>query len=244
MPYRSLTILACLMSLVSSVQAQSEQQSYENLQLLPADISRDSLQAVMSTYSSALGVRCSHCHVQKRGRRDFASDDKPSKSIARAMMRLTADINRTLRAEAGDSAVRVECVTCHHGASSPRTLQGELRQRLGEDGIDAAIARYEQLRSDYYGRSTYDFGENSLIDLAGDLARSGDDHASIEMLRLNLTYFPESVFTLAQLAGALHRVGATNEARMRLQEAMRRDPDSRYLQRQQQQLFGKPSTNE
>lgn len=233
---RALAVVVLWMS--SSGYAQPDEVAYENLQLLPADISRDSLQAVMSTYASALGVRCSFCHVRKRGKRDFASDDKVTKAVARSMMRLTQDINSALRAEGGDTATRVDCATCHHGANTPRTLETELRAELVSGGLDAAIARFEQLRAEYHGRSTYDFGENSLLDLAGNLARAGDEYAAIEFLRLNLTYFPDSVFTLSQLAGALHRIGATQESHMRLQEALRRDPDNRHVRAQFKTLFG------
>ncbi len=229
-------LLVCTLGLPAAAQQQA--QGFTNLQLLPEDISRDSLQTVMSAYSSALGVRCSFCHVRTRGKRDFAADDKKAKHIARSMMQLTADINTTLAAHGGDNAPRVVCFTCHRGVTEPHTLQDEVAAKLKTGGIDAARARYDELRQQYYGRAAYDFGENSLIDLAGDLARVGDDYAAIEMLRLNLANHPESVFTLSQLAGALHRIGAAAEARMRLDEALELDPTSRHLQEQLQQLFG------
>ena len=236
-----LVFMSAATALPTLGQQPQEQESYKNLQILPKDISTDSLRAVMSTFASSMGVRCSYCHVQKRGSRDFAADDKATKHITRSMMRLTNDINATLRAEGGDGIVPVDCVTCHHGVTVPRTLQTVLLQTLHSDGIDAAIGRYRQVRDEFYGRSTYDFGETSLSELAGNLSRSKDDYAAIEFLRLNLEFFPESTFTLAQLAGCLHRIGALSEARMRLDEALRLDPDSRFVQRQMRELFGEPA---
>jgi hypothetical protein len=192
----------------------------------------------MSAFSGALGVRCSHCHVQQRGKRDFAADDKPTKHVARAMMRLKQDINATLAAAGGDILVTVDCVTCHHGINVPRTLQAQLLQALNSGGIDYAINRYHALRAEYYGQASCNFGEDSLGELAGDLSRGGDDYTAIEFLRLNLEFFPESTFTLAQLAGSLHRIGATNEARRRL------DPDNRYVRHQMQRLFGDNTNTE
>mgnify|MGYP005638767769 CR=1 FL=1 len=236
MTITSLTLLLLTIALPAS--AQQEEEDYKNLTMLPEDISADSLQTIMRAFSSSMGVRCSYCHVQKRGTRDYASDDKATKHITRSMMRLTDDINAALRAEGGDGIVPVDCVTCHHGVTVPRTLQTLLLESLDSGGIDAALERYRQLREEYHGRSTYDFGERSLCDVANTLSRGDDEYAAIEFLRLNLSWFPESTATLAQLAGSLHRIGALDEARMRLEEALRLDPDDRYAKRQLQELFG------
>lgn len=209
-----------------------------NLQVLPADISQDSLQLVMSEWASALGVRCSHCHVSSREHRDFAADDKAPKHMARRMVRLVAQINGNLDEALGAGVTPVRCVTCHRGVALPQTLQDLLLEALDAGGIDAATARYRDLRQRYYGRAAYDFGENALLDIAGHRARAGDDYAAIEFLRLNLAFYPESVFTLTQLGGALHRIGAIDEARLRFDEALRLDPDNRWTRRQMDRLFG------
>jgi hypothetical protein len=38
---------------------------FENLKVLPRDISRDSLTQIMRNFSFSLGVRCQYCHVQR-----------------------------------------------------------------------------------------------------------------------------------------------------------------------------------
>jgi hypothetical protein len=68
----------------------------ENLRVLPDSTSAEELRAVMQSFTRALGVRCSECHVgQGRDFRtwDFASDAKPHKETARGMMRMTMEIN-------------------------------------------------------------------------------------------------------------------------------------------------------
>ena len=60
-----------------------------NLTVLPNSIPMDSLVNMMGAFTRALGVRCSHCHVQKEGQAfeqmDFSLDDNPRKNTARAM---------------------------------------------------------------------------------------------------------------------------------------------------------------
>lgn len=154
------------------------------------------------------------------------------------MIRLTNDINATLRAEVTDGKISVSCVTCHRDATEPRTLQAVLLATQKTSGIDAAALQYRQLREEFYSRATYDFGESNLLDLAGDLSREGDDYAAIEWLRLNLAFFPESGATLAHLAGALHDIGAKVEAKMRIAEALAIDPDNRSVRRQMNRILG------
>jgi hypothetical protein len=67
-----------------------------NLQVLPKDIPRPQLLQTMQAFNQALGVQCSHCHVFiGRGdpMNDMASDVKPQKNAARAMMRMAHGIN-------------------------------------------------------------------------------------------------------------------------------------------------------
>jgi Photosynthetic reaction centre cytochrome C subunit len=70
---------------------------FQNLQVLPKDISKHDLDSVMHFFTASLGVRCDFCHARKEGERmpDFASDDKPEKKIARKMMLMSIYINKT-----------------------------------------------------------------------------------------------------------------------------------------------------
>jgi hypothetical protein len=72
-------------------------------------------------YARALGVRCTHCHVEG----NFASDDKRPKRAAREMQVMHRMINQQLAAmqniETPPTANRaINCATCHRGAVIPR----------------------------------------------------------------------------------------------------------------------------
>ena len=95
----------------------------QNLQVLPKDMTFQQVQQTMRTFTAALGVECSHCHVGTMQER--AKDDNPKKAIARKMLQMTAAINKDLLKDVGepaaDGANKVTCFTCHRGAIKPLT---------------------------------------------------------------------------------------------------------------------------
>jgi photosynthetic reaction center cytochrome c subunit len=100
---------------------------YKNLKVLPKNISHEELGKVMHHFNDALGVKCNFCHAApKEGEQypDFASDEKPEKSIARSMMKMTNKINKKFfhgKSKIGDAdaVMAVNCATCHHGSPHP-----------------------------------------------------------------------------------------------------------------------------
>ena len=96
-----------------------------NLEVLPKDWSREQVLVVMRQFNAALGVTCTHCHVfTKAGdpMNDFATDVKPQKNMARAMMRMTAGLQPTVQQavnKTAETATRVSCAMCHRGAVTP-----------------------------------------------------------------------------------------------------------------------------
>ena len=96
---------------------------FKNLQILPKDISKDSLDKIMDGFKAALGVRCNFCHAFNNGKMDFASDEKPEKASAREMMKMTNKINLKYfggKKEVFNQAVmEVSCNTCHNGKAHP-----------------------------------------------------------------------------------------------------------------------------
>ena len=70
-------------------------------------------------YSRALGVACTHCHVEQ----DFASDDKRPKRAARDMAVMHKMINDQLmkmqNLELKPEERFINCATCHRGAINP-----------------------------------------------------------------------------------------------------------------------------
>ena len=75
---------------------------------------------IMAAWSAALGVRCSHCHVEG----DYTSDAKRPKRSAREMAVMSRTINQDLRkmenleSKPADGQP-VTCMTCHRGTIKP-----------------------------------------------------------------------------------------------------------------------------
>jgi hypothetical protein len=76
-------------------------------------IKPEEIRETMGAFRKALGVECTHCHVQG----DFATDEKPQKEMARKMMVMTKEINGNFP----DGKSHVTCFTCHRGATEPLT---------------------------------------------------------------------------------------------------------------------------
>jgi hypothetical protein len=75
--------------------------------------------AVMNYWGEALGVSCSGCHNTK----DWASDEKNEKNIARGMYNLRQIINKeiSINIEKGETIKPlVNCGTCHRGNKVPK----------------------------------------------------------------------------------------------------------------------------
>lgn len=120
-------LLACVVicSLAATTSSKNEER-YTNLKVLPKDISSKDLQEIMADdFEDALGVTCGFCHANAKDGHglDFASDAKPEKEIARAMMRMTLGINKKyfkVRHPAiGSNALTVTCTSCHKGEAFP-----------------------------------------------------------------------------------------------------------------------------
>lgn len=183
--------------------AQEETPQYENLRVLPPDISRNALGRVMLDNLRGLGLRrlagegCLFCHVggmdTPRDQWDYASDDKATKRKARAMMAMVEAINGEHLAgleDRIDSTLAVTCYTCHAGRTDPRPLSSVLWSAYEAGGIDSAESRYRRLRSRYYGGDAYDFRVGVLPGIAVRMADAGAIDDAIAMAALNVEMFP------------------------------------------------------
>jgi hypothetical protein len=94
-----------------------------NIKVHPKDITRQQLTVLMRGYAAALGVQCTHCHVEDMSQR--SSDDKPAKLIARKMIEMTDTINTKhldgIKDPAPAGSPKVTCYTCHRGQLKPDT---------------------------------------------------------------------------------------------------------------------------
>jgi hypothetical protein len=228
-----------------------------NLQVLPKDMPQAQVIQVMQGFATGLGVQCGYCHApaaapeggRGRGGRggggapafDFASDDKPQKKAARQMMLMVRDINPKVVAAVGKpeaAAVPVGCVTCHRGVAVPMQLSDLLDQTVKEKGTAAAVARYKELRRQYFGAQAYDFSEGSLVTYAQRATQADKPDDAIVWLQANLENFPLSARTYAGLSQAQQKKNDKDAALKSLERAVELDPQNAQFKRQLEQLKG------
>ncbi len=89
---------------------------FTNLEVLPADITKDQLKRHMKRITKSLGTKCDYCH--RTDIRDYATDEIPEKVVARDMMRMLERINREHFTWEG--APEATCFMCHHGEQEPQ----------------------------------------------------------------------------------------------------------------------------
>lgn len=126
--YKKLQVLAVLTVFIFigiAAVKQPVNDKFKNLQVLPKNITEDSLDKIMIGFNESLGVNCEYCHKlnKKADSIIYDQDIKPEKEIARNMMRMTMDINKkyfqfteTVTAE---QIQAVTCFTCHRGVPMP-----------------------------------------------------------------------------------------------------------------------------
>jgi len=90
------------------------EQVQKNIQVLNG-LPESQLIQVMNYMGSSLGEKCTYCHVNKDGKWDFVSDEKPEKGTAREMIKMVQGINKGNFK--GNPAVG--CFTCHRGSTAP-----------------------------------------------------------------------------------------------------------------------------
>jgi len=226
------TFIGLMMVVATTVSAQYPPKAVTNLKVLPADINVDSLLETMAGFTRALGVRCTYCHAGRDGQPldsiDFASDMRPAKEKARAMLRMVAAINgehleRLVNRRT--PPVAVGCFTCHHGIAVPRSLQQVLLAAYTARGIDSVTAAYNALRARYFGGAAYDFGEVALVDVANAVRSSGSLPDALRLYQLNVEMVPTSTFALRSLAGGQLTAGDTVAAIASYQRALAINPN-------------------
>jgi tetratricopeptide (TPR) repeat protein len=204
---------------------------FKNLQVLPKDISRDSLINLMRSFSFATGLRCEDCHVLGENNSlegaQFDLDDKVNKRKARFMLEMVHRINQEILPglpERDTPNLAVECKTCHRGLSKPFLLRTELERVLDESGLDAAIARYRVLRERATLRGAYDFGEWEMNELAREVEAEGKTEAAIAFLVLNAEFYPRSASIPGTLGPLYEKAGQRDNAIAAYRRALELNP--------------------
>ena len=239
-------LVPCLLALVMLPAAALAQQPGQlpkpkNLKVFPKDIPVRALLDTMRTFTAALGVRCTYCHVEKpavaageRPEMDFAADTKAEKLKARVMLRMVSNINNEQLAKLESRRqppVVVSCATCHRGVSVPRPLQQVVLMAYDSSGADSAIAAYRALRTQYYGRASYDFGDAPLAEVGSALRARQKFADAVRFYLLNTEYSPNSPFAFRAAGEGQLAAGDTVAAIASFEHAMTLNPRDQQLQR-------------
>src|SRR5215471_3942315 len=105
-------------------------EKFKNIKVLPKNISDQTLDKVMDEFAKSLGVKCNFCHVQIDSTNwDMASDQKPEKSVARKMIKMSNRINKEFfkaKTKYGqeNAVLEIRCMTCHRGDPHPEVGEG------------------------------------------------------------------------------------------------------------------------
>ena len=95
----------------------------KNLQVLDFESERN-LKKYMKTIGKGLGVKCTFCHDI-----NDKSIDTDHKLLAREMMKMQLDLNKSFFAQIGDSllhresTLQISCWTCHRGSKKPQLVR-------------------------------------------------------------------------------------------------------------------------
>jgi hypothetical protein len=201
--------------------------------------------ANMQEIAAGLGVKCEYCHAgMGRAGGQAAPPGRPEGQapsrveIGRGMIAMTREINEKILLATGkapNDVTRVTCITCHRGVAIPGQLSDIIARTALEKGPDEAVAQYRDLRAQYYGRQSYDFGEETLLTSAQQVVRV-KPASSIPLLRVNLEFYPKSARSYTQIAFAYTRSLDDEAAITTLEKALEIEPDNGMIKGQLEQL--------
>jgi photosynthetic reaction center cytochrome c subunit len=204
-----------------------------NLQVLPKEWTNAQVLPVMRSIAAALGTECGHCHVWTAAGapgNDFPSDVKPEKTKARAMLRMVMDINKTINTEftklgkPASEIVQVQCVTCHRGNVIPKQLVDIVLDTANQSNAAAAVAKYRDLRKEYYGAQAYDFSDLTLFDAATRAIAANKFDDAILFAQTNVEFNPKSARSHQVMSQAYQRKNDRANAIAEMEKAVALDP--------------------
>jgi tetratricopeptide (TPR) repeat protein len=174
---------------------------YENLKVLPEDISKQEIRAIMRGWSMDLGLRCTDCHYSETGKFediDFVSDKLEKKNTAREMYKMMVKLNQDFFKPQDKE---ISCYTCHHGTDRPQRLSTILLEDYREGGITALEQSYRELREKYYGQGAYNFAAWAALSRVSEQLMAQQSKADIKRIHeLNLEFNPEYDYSHLVLA--------------------------------------------
>jgi len=163
---------------------------------------------------------------------------KTLKKTARAMLHMVDTINREYIAKIGRTApIRVECVTCHHQLSIPKTMNALLAETIDKENVQAAIAVYRDLRKNDLGSGKYDFGETPLNILTESLLKQDKAKEAVAIMELNVEVnTPPSGWAYSLLAMSHVANKEVDRAKADYQKILELNPQDEWAKKQLEQL--------
>jgi tetratricopeptide (TPR) repeat protein len=237
-PLRAASVAAALAGILALLPATARGQmiipdKFENLKVLPKDISKEKLTEVMRGFAGGLGVRCTFCHVEKKDgpgieRIEWAKDDKDEKNDARLMLKMVNSINTDTLQKISDAGERqVTCETCHRGQEKPPDpLADILTEAAHTGGPPAAIAKYKELREQSLEAGLYDFRPGSVVAVGRRLSEEKKAADAIALLRASAGLFPKSADLAAATGQLLLESGDKAGAQAEFERALSIDPNN------------------
>ena len=107
--------IVALEASIAGREQQPAEQVFKNIQTFRGMPAIRVLRIMEQAFVPNLGVTCSHCHVEK----EWDSDAKPAKGVARTMWVLRARWQDDVRKASGNPEAIVTCYTCHKGQPKP-----------------------------------------------------------------------------------------------------------------------------
>jgi Flp pilus assembly protein TadD len=134
--------------------------------------------------------------------------------------------------------VRVLCRSCHRGLPIPRQIADLITEAEAAGGGAAGLAKFRELRAQFFGGQQYDFTDDALVTIAqrAIAAKRLDD--ALAYLQANLAYYPKSARTYQAMGQAKAAKGDKVGAIRDLERAVELNPSNRQARIQLQQLKG------
>jgi tetratricopeptide (TPR) repeat protein len=118
----------------------------------------------------------------------------------------------------------VGCVTCHRGVPIPKQIADIVTDASASGGAAAGLAKFKELRTQFYGGQSYDFSEASLVTIAQRATTANKADDALAYLNANLEYFPKSSRTYQAIGQARNAKGDKPGAIAALEKAVELDP--------------------
>ena len=215
---------------------------FTNLQIFPKDIAKKDLMQAMRGFSFSLGVRCEFCHEQSADKKmNFAADSKDEKRTARTMLKMVHEINQQYIGKIEmESPTQVQCVTCHRGLPDPIAINQLLMKTIEKQDVNAAIAKYKDLKEKYYGAAAYDFSETPLNQLTEALLAQDKGKDAAAIMEMNVAQNHPATqnmgWTMHLLAMSHEAAGETDKAKADLEKILANKPDDKWAKEELEKL--------